>query len=168
MKKHRDIMLKNKMGFRGVGRLLRQKDLEEVRYLPADDFLACLWQNRLYVDNGELLQFLDTNHDGTVDYALYLSTIMGELPPARQLLLERLWGKLPTDRKGRTDLSTIHRTYKAPDGVSLNTFLDAWDARLVPHGKVQFNELLEWMIPISQPIRADAAFEKLVKEQWGE
>lgn len=168
MKSHRATMLKHKMGFRGVGRLLRQKDVDEVRYLPVDDFLSCLWQNRLYIDNQSLLQFLDTNQDGTVDYALYMASIMGVLPPARQLLLERLWRKLPTDQKGRTDLSTIHRTYRAPDGVSLNTFLDAWDARLVPHGKVQFNELLEWMIPISDGIRADAAFEKLVKEQWGE
>ena len=164
--KHRAAMLAHKMGFRAVGRLLRQRDADGIQYLTREDFLRCLWQNRLYVEDESLLSFLDTNADGSVDYGLYMALIMGELPPARQLLLERFWRSLPADAQGRTDLSTVHRAFRAPDGVALNTFLDAWDARLVPSGKVAFVELLEWMLPISVKMASDAAFEKLVKEQW--
>lgn len=166
LQSHRKAMLNHKMGFRGVGRLLRQQDTNATNFLPVDVFLDCLWKNRLYVEDRNMLRFLDTNGDGTVDCALYMSSTMGELPPARLLAVERIWKKLPTDSLGRTDLSVVHRTYQAPDGVALNTFLDAWDARLVPDGKVRFVELLEWIIPTSIKISADKEFEKMLSEQW--
>eukprot|EP00758_Cryptobia_borreli_P003453 Tbor_TRINITY_DN3754_c0_g1::TRINITY_DN3754_c0_g1_i1::g.2398::m.2398 len=166
IKHHRDVMLSHKMGFRGVGRLLRKCDVNNSKYISQADFIECLRQNRLYVEDRTLFKFLDTNLNGSIDYDLYLHLIMGELPPARQLLMEQLWRRLPTDAQNRTDLSIIHRTYQAPDGITLNTFLSAWDARLVPDGKVRFTELLEWIIPFSEKTPSDGVFENIIKSQW--
>lgn len=163
---HRSSLLAARLGFRGLGRLLRARDVQGVGYLCQEDFLDALWQNRLYVEDKSLLALLDTNNDNTVDVALYMNMVLPDVPPARRCVLERLWSKLPTDANNSVDISVIHKRFRAPDGSALNLFLDAWDKREVPSGVVGFSEIVEWYAPLSSRTPMDAAFEQAVLAEW--
>jgi calcyphosin len=164
--KHRDALLAARLGFRGLSRLLRARDVGQVGYLCQEDFTDALWQNRLYVEDTSLLSLLDTNNDNTIDVTLYMHMVLPEIPPARRCVLERLWAKLPTDAHDKVDISAIHKRFRAPDGNALNLFLDAWDKRVVPSGRVGFQELVEWYAPLSHRTPMDAVFEQTVLAEW--
>jgi calcyphosin len=163
---HRKSLLSSRLGFRGLGRILRSRDSAGVGYLSQEDFLDALWQNRLYVEDHALLALLDTNNDNTVDVALYMNMVLPEVAPARRCVLERLWSKLPTDANNNVDINVIHKRFRAPDGSSLNLFLDAWDKREVPSGVAGFPELVEWYAPLSVSTPMDATFEQTVLAEW--
>lgn len=163
---HRKILVSSKMGFRSVGRLLRIRDSTGSMYIPRHEFEEALWQNRLYIKNPSLLDLLDTNSDGTIDILLYMNMVLRELPPTRRQILTRLWRTFSTDSQDMADIIEIHRRYVAKDGVSLNAFLDAWDRRLVPSGKVSLNEFFEWYAALSDSIALDSLFEQTVRQEW--
>lgn len=163
---HRNALLHAKIGFRGVGRLLRSKDIANTAYLTQEDFLDALWQNRLYIEDKSLLAELDTNNDNTIDTALYMNMLLGELPPARKVAMERLWSRFATDRQHSADISEVHKRYKAKDGHALNSFLEAWDKRAVRSGRVFMNELIEWYTPLSDATQMDAVFEQIILSEW--
>ena len=163
---HRKTLFASKLGVRGVGRLLRLHDAARVKYISADVFLEDLWQNRLYVEDKSLLSFLDTNNDNTVDYACYLNLLIGEFPPARRLLLERLWKSFSTDKTNRAELSSVLKAFNAVDVTALNNFLDAWDKKFVPSGKVEAKEFEEWYASLSARTSLDSQFEQIVAAEW--
>jgi hypothetical protein len=163
---HRKVLFASKGGVRGVGRLFRLHDTARTKYLSAEVFLEALWQNRLYVEDKSLLTFLDTNNDNTVDYACYLNVLIGDFPPARRLLLERLWKSFPTDKTNRAELSSVLKGFIAADVTSLNNFLDAWDKKFVPSGKVEAKELEEWYAPLSANTSLDSQFEQILRAEW--
>lgn len=164
---HRKALFAAKGGVRGVGRLFRLHDsASRSKYLSTEVFLEALWQNRLYVEDKSLLTFLDTNNDNTVDYACYLNLLIGEFPPARRLLLERLWKAFPTDKTNRAELSSVLRNFVAPDVTALNNFLEAWDKKFVPTGKVEAKELEEWYASLSAKTALDSVFEQIVQAEW--
>lgn len=163
---HRNTLLAAKRGFRSLGRLIRARDVERTGYLSTADFLDALWQNRLYVEDKSLLGLLDTNNDNTVDVYLYMNMVVQELPPARRCMLERLWASFPTDERNEVDIATIHKRFHAQDGHALNAFLDAWDKRQVPSGRVGFKELVEWYAPLSATCSMDLTFEQTIQSEW--
>ena len=167
MQLHRQSLMAAPLGFRGVGRLLREGDKNATGFIGTAQFTTALWENRLYFDDATLFTFLDTNKNGSVDYILYLNYITGELPPCRHLMLERLWRTFSRDKENQTDILTLHKRYQAPNGEALGHFLNNWDCRRTPNGKVTFYDLIEFYVPISEATKMDAAFEKALKEAWG-
>lgn len=163
---HRKSLLASRLGFRGLGRLLRARDAASVGYLSQEDFLDALWKNRLYIEDQTLLSLLDTNNDNTVDVALYMNMTLPELAPARRCVLERLWAKLPTDSNNNVEMNVLHKRFRAPDGNALNLFLDAWDKREVPSGVASFAEIVEWYAPLSVNTPMDVTFEQAVLAEW--
>ncbi len=167
---HRTTLLSHTGGVRSLGCELRTRDSQRSGFLSLSDFTASLFNLRLSFPASDLILLgFDSNSDGTVDYEAYLSAVVGEMPAPRLLWIERLWEKLATiggDATGHIDITAIVRSYKAPNGESLSTFLDAWDTRKAPFSRVSFSEFVEWFAPQSASISKDVIFEQKIKQEW--
>lgn len=137
-------------------------------FISKGDFFAALREYRIYLDNEEVLEVLDTNGDGTVDYYYYLGLLLPRLPPMRRVMLERMWRKVmpPKDREGAVEVLAFQRCFHAKNGEEQNMFYFAWDVQKVVGRKVRFWEVEHWYIPQSMGIERDADFEAKLALQW--
>jgi Ca2+-binding EF-hand superfamily protein len=166
IQKHQTSLRSQRVGYRNLGRRLREADKDGSGYVAQSDFVDILWKGRLYFDEPAAMQLLDSNSNGTVDYVLYMAHVKGELSPCRQLMMERRWQMFPRDRTDSTTLSAIHKAYHASNGESLSQFLDAWDKSGAKSQVVSYAEFEEWLIPASLEIPLDNGFEEMLKTQW--
>lgn len=137
-------------------------------FIAKEDFRAALRRHRIYMDDEEVLQVLDTNGNGTVDYYYYLALLLPRLPPTRRVMLERMWSIVmpPKDREGAVEVLAFQRSFHAKNGEEKNMFLFAWDVQKVVGRKVRFWEVEQWYIPQSMAIERDADFETKLIFQW--
>ncbi|PWV00200.1 hypothetical protein TcG_02657 [Trypanosoma cruzi] len=164
---HRPAVMASPLAARQVSLLLRVKDAEGAFFLTREDFLATLWQQRLYIAKPEeVLEVLDTRGDSSVDYLLYLTMLLPQLSPARMMMLERLWELFPKDTCGTIDVLELHNSFNAKDGEEKNAFLSAWDVRLAIQRRVTLEEIIDWYIPMSATVQLDKDFEAVLKRQW--
>ncbi|RNF18736.1 uncharacterized protein Tco025E_04478 [Trypanosoma conorhini] len=166
--KHRPAVMAKPLAARQLSLHLREKDAERTFFLTSGAFTEALWQQRLYIPRpDELLPVLDTKGEGSVDYLLYLTLLLPPLPPARRMMLERLWELFPKDTCGTIDALELHRRFQAKDGEEKNAFLSAWDVRRAIRRRLTLEELVEWYVPISDKIQLDNDFAVLLERQWG-
>ncbi|ORC93693.1 uncharacterized protein TM35_000015700 [Trypanosoma theileri] len=164
---HRPSVMGAPYAVRQLSLLLREMDNEKRFFLPRDVFLGAMWKKRLYFTDAEdLLSVLDTRGDGSVDYLLYLQILLPQIPPARIMMIERLWELFPKDICGTIDIMEIHSRFHAKDGEEKNAFLSAWDVRSAINRRITLEELVEWYTPISATIQLDKDFDILLKRQW--
>ncbi|RNC31201.1 hypothetical protein TcCL_Unassigned06277, partial [Trypanosoma cruzi] len=164
---HRPAVMASPLAARQVSLLLRVKDAEGAFFLTREDFLATLWQQRLYIAKPEeALEVLDTRGDSSVDYLLYLAMLLPQLSPSRMMMLERLWELFPKDTCGTIDVLELHNSFNAKDGEEKNAFLSAWDVRLAIQRRVTLEEIVDWYIPMSATVQLDKDFEAVLKRQW--
>ena len=142
-------------------------------FVTRRDFAAAIGSVRLYLEHEPVLDTLDVNGDGTIDYFWYLCALVGELSAARRLMVERLWKKLPVNKKNMVEISWLHKNYVAEAGHELSMFLDAWDTRKATGGAAmgvgvasRFEVLNEWMVPVSVKTGYDTAFESYLTQHW--
>lgn len=159
---------KPRAAFRALGCALRAAS--STGFISVDDFIARLADSRLYVAYKPVLQLLDTNGSGTVDYKHYLHALVGELPPTRKVCAERLWRQLPRDGNNCVPVSEVHKRFLAgsqPSPAELALFLDSWDMRKQHGVTTAFELLCEWFVPLSATIEQDSAFIDYLTKQWG-
>ncbi|KAG8348993.1 hypothetical protein TRVL_00152 [Trypanosoma vivax] len=164
---HRPIVLASALAVRRLSIALRERDPQRSYFLPYSSFMEALRSQRLYIQNTELLDALDTCGDGSIDYLFYLLWLLPPIPPTRLMMLERLWNLFIKDSCGTTDVFELHRRFTAKDGVEKNEFLASWDVRQAVHRRVTLEELVEWYTPLSNAIELDNEFEIQLKRQWG-
>ncbi|CCW66497.1 unnamed protein product [Phytomonas sp. Hart1] len=168
---HRPIVMADGgLSMRLLGLALRSEDTSESLFLSVQDFLNALRLHRLYINCPETICVLDTNRDGSVDYAYYLELLAYELTATRRMLLERLWHNLfpKKDNRGRVLIKEFQAKFVARNAEEKNGFLSAWDVRKAVRGKVGLSELIEWYSPISFEIYLEKDFESLLHEHWPE
>jgi hypothetical protein len=156
-------------GFRALGCALRASDPAGTGFVSVDVFLARLADSRLYVAYKPVLQLLDRNGDGTVDWKHYMHALVGELPAPRKLNAERLWRQLPRDSTNCVPVSEIHKRFLGgaqPSPSELALFLDSWDMRKQHGVSTSFELLCEWFVPLSATIEQDSAFVEYLRKQW--
>jgi hypothetical protein len=142
------------------------RDHSNTGFLDSEDFIECLWNSRLYCDDRSVLRFLDTNRDGTVDLRLYANFLLGSVPPARRLMVERLWSSFRADAQGTANVQEVVNRFQARSKEELEAFLTAWDVREARCGRVELNELLEWYAAFSASVATDAMFGALIESHW--
>ncbi|RNF00379.1 hypothetical protein TraAM80_07637 [Trypanosoma rangeli] len=164
---HRPAVMDLPLAVRLLSLSLRGRDVEGTFFLTRGAFTEALWQQRLYISRpDELLPVLDTKGDGSVDYLLYLTMLLPSLPPARRMMLERLWELFLKDTCGAVDVLELHRQFQAKDGEEKNAFLSAWDVRRAIRRRLTLEELVEWYVPMSYKIQLDNDFGAMLKRQW--
>lgn len=168
--------------FRGLGREFRKLDPKRTGFIEIDDLEDVVKKAKLHFSlTPEEVQCLsdeyDTDADGTFDYMSLMNAVCGEMQPQRKLLLEKTWRKLPRNPRGEVLLEQLVDMY-VPDytpevargqtsrGRALNKFLDVWDARHCPSGRVHYSEFEEYHAAISQEIPNSRHFDTLIKMSW--
>lgn len=168
LREHRQVLLKSALAVRQLMISFQERDKEKLRFLSQTMFLDALRQHRVYLSNRDIVEVLDTNGDGSVDYYYYLVRVMPLLPPSRRLLLEQVWGKVMPrkDAEGGVEVLAFQRCFKAKTPEEQNSFADAWDVQKVIGGKVYLWEVELWYAAQSVAIERDADFESLLARHW--
>eukprot|EP01062_Namystynia_karyoxenos_P074518 TRINITY_DN71446_c0_g1_i1.p1 TRINITY_DN71446_c0_g1~~TRINITY_DN71446_c0_g1_i1.p1 ORF type:complete len:458 (+),score=147.89 TRINITY_DN71446_c0_g1_i1:103-1476(+) len=168
--------------FRGLGREFRKSDPKRTGYVESEEVDEVLRRAKLHFhltpDEVEALKTeFDTDRDGTVDYLALMGAVCGELEPQRKILLERTWKRFRRTPKGLVSIQHLHDNYVAdytPEvakglksrGQVLSAFLDAWDVRHCPSGKVSYDEFEEYYNAISREIPNSRHFDTMIKVSW--
>nr|CCC90054.1 conserved hypothetical protein [Trypanosoma congolense IL3000] len=164
---HRPAVMQSPLAVRKLSIALRMQDTGRNYFLPREVFLDVLRRHRLYLNCDEgVLSLVDTIGDGSVDYLFYLNLLLPPLPPARLMMLERLWELFLKDTCGAVDVLELHKRFRAGSGEEQNEFLAAWDVRVALHRRVTLEEIVEWHTPLSEKYELDKDFEAFLKRQW--
>lgn len=167
---HRPVTISSARTSRIFCRHLLSLAKEDNGFILPSDFLEVLRCHRLYVADPAILAILDTNGDGKVDAFYYIELLLPQLPPARQMMMERLWVTVfnPSDPLSRISVHTLHDKFQCDDAEKKDAFLSSWDVREALQGKVQFEELVQWYLPQSLSLQRDVDFETLLCRNWPE
>lgn len=165
---HRPVMLQSALAIRLLIMSLQRQDTQNLTFLSVQGFLAALREHRIYFPNPAVLEMLDTNGDGTVDFMYYLALLMPKLPPTRRMMLERMWYTVlpPKDKTDGVEVLAFQRCFRAKDGTEKSNFYDAWDVQRVVGRKVYLWEVELWYVAQSIPIEVDKDFDSLLTRQW--
>ncbi|AAZ10765.1 EF-hand domain pair/EF-hand domain containing protein, putative [Trypanosoma equiperdum] len=164
---HRPVVIQSPLAVRQLSIALRRQDVQRNFFLSRETFLEVLRGHRLYLKDPEsALTVLDTAGDGSVDYLLYMNLLLPPLPPARLMMLERLWELFPKDTCGTADVIELHKRFSAEDGEEQDAFLTAWDVRQALYRRFTFEEIVEWHTPLSAMFELDNDFETMLKKRW--
>lgn len=167
--KHRPLFMQSPLLVRQLTMGFQHYDSHQLSgFIAKSDFRSALREHRLYMDDEAILDVLDTNVNGTVDYYYYLALLLPRLPPTRRVMLERMWSLVmpPKDREGAVEVLAFQRCFHAMNGEVKNIFLYAWDVQKVVGRKVRFWEVEQWYIPQSMAIERDSDFETQLTFQW--
>eukprot|EP00796_Vickermania_ingenoplastis_P007324 gene7324-5160_t len=164
---HRSQVLQAPLAVRRLTMSFQRRDPKSIMFLSVSDFKEALREHRIYFPNLEVLEVLDTNGDGSVDYLYYLALLLPKLAPTRRMMLERMWNKAlpPKDCEDGVEVLAFQRCFNATNGQELSNFLDAWDVQQVVGRKVYLWEVEHWYVAQSIHIEADKDFEALLTRQ---
>lgn len=172
------ILERSAGGIKGIGRIFRAMDDAGDRNLDVDDFRWGLIDYGITLTKEEaqtVLNLMDRDKNGKVNYDEFLRYLKGDLNEARTALIRQAYDKLDANKNGTVQLDDIAALYDAtqhPDVIMqrktaeevFTDFMQQWD--LNADGNVTFEEFCDYFAGVSSSIDRDDYFEAMMKSSW--
>ena len=165
---------------RGLGRTFRALDsYDGNKKVDRNEFLVGLKENGVQITKDEaniLLEFIDTNRDGTVDFDEFLVAMRGQLNTKRQALVDKAFLKFDKDGNGFITTADLKGVYNASlhpkvqkgemteEQVFLEFMTNFGDRN--KDGKITREEWNEYYAAVSASIDNDDYFVLLMQTAW--
>ena len=165
---------------RGLGRTFRALDsYDGNKKVDRNEFLVGLKENGVQITKDEaniLLEFIDTNRDGTVDFDEFLVAMRGQLNTKRQALVDKAFLKFDKDGNGFITTADLKGVYNASlhpkvqkgemteEQVFLEFMTNFGDRN--KDGKITREEWNEYYAAVSASIDNDDHFVLLMQTAW--
>lgn len=110
------LLARGTRGILGLGRLFHIIDDNHSQTLDATEFAKALRDFRMDMSEAEariLFNHFDASKDGQIDYNEFLRTVRGEMSPARNILVQRVFAKLDRNSNGIVEVDDIRGVYNA-------------------------------------------------------
>jgi len=165
---------------RSLGRVFRQLDsYDGNKKVDRDEFLIGLKENGVTISKQEanaLLDYMDTNRDGTLDFNEFLVAIRGEMNATRKAQTDKAFAKFDRDGSGSINASDLKGVYNASahpkvlkgqmtEDQVFQEFLQSF-ADANKDGVITKQEWDEYYNSVSANIDDDQHFVELMKSCW--
>jgi len=165
---------------RSLGRVFRQLDsYDGNKKVDRDEFLIGLKENGVTISKQEanaLLDYMDTNRDGTLDFNEFLVAIRGQMNATRKAMTDKAFAKFDRDGTGTITPSDLRGVYNASahpkvlkgqmtEDQVFQEFLQSF-ADANKDGVITKQEWDEYYDSVSANIDDDEHFVELMKSCW--
>jgi len=174
-------------GMIGLQRLFKMMDDDESQSLSLPEFSKACRDFKVGISDENvpiLFSVFDTNGDGTLNYAEFVSAVREPFSNNRRELVENVFHAIDVDNNGKLDLEEIKAKYdvmKHPDVIQgkrtaeavLCEFIETIEAHhnimngTETDGMVSVEEFVEYYTNIGSSIDSDSEFNALVRNTWG-
>ena len=165
---------------RSLGRVFNTFDRDGNRRVDPQEFFVGLNEcgcNLTKDETNELLAYLDTNSDGTVNYEEFLVAIRGQLNEARRAVVQAAFAKFDIDGSRTitaSDLKPVYNTSSHPRVVSGDITDDEAFLEFLANfadrnndGRITCTEWADYYSAVSSAVDNDDNFISLVQRSWG-
>lgn len=173
------LLERSSFGIRGLARIFKAMDDNGNHQLDIDDFRWGLIDYGITVSKEEayqILNYIDRDGNGTVDFDEFLRFIRGDLNEFRKSLIRQAYNKLDVNKDGQVKLDDIEQIYDAskhPDVVSgkktktevLKEFMLKWDTQ-DKDGIITIEEFFDYFRDVSCSVDSDEYFEVMMINAW--
>ena len=173
------LLERSSFGIRGLARIFRAMDDNGNHQLDIDDFRWGLIDYGVTITKEEAYQILnciDRDGNGTIDFDEFLRFIKGDLNEFRKKLIRKAYNKLDVNKDGMVKLDDIERLYDAskhPDVLSgkrtktevFKEFMLKWDTQ-DKDGIVTIDEFFDYFRDVSCSVDTDEYFEVMMTNAW--